>query len=336
MKRGAAALGALAALLVVPAGCDSPVGLRPGDPMRAELTGLAPLDPATEGAYELWVYDHAGEPHSAGRIPPDAPHDPVVVFEVPAGGAERVVLTLEPPGDDDGSPSRYEILSGEFSGRAARLGIEGSLTDGRPFVAEPGHHSLFTTSNNLAEGYPSAENAGIWLFSILVAINPHGTREVHLTPLRPAWTYEGWIVHRPGTPEQVWISYGKYRPDLYGLLTSRDNTGSGPFSGDEDYLNGGVEDVPGDEWTANLFGLEVPGGLTLPLALDSVDAGTGEAVWHHVITVEPAFDEAEPLTAERPFVIRPYSNPIGAGRPGDARRIIYRGGEPTGRVAPAS
>ena len=335
LRRAAAcALVAGAAGAVV--SCESPVSPRPGDLMRAEITGLRAPDPAAEGAFELWVLGSDGSATSAGRVPADVSWDPLVLeFEVPEGGAERVVLTLEPPGDDDGAPSRYEVLAGAFDGRRARLSLEEGVTDGRPFVPEPGHHSLFTSSNNYAEGYPSAENAGVWLFSIYVAVNPHGSREVHLTPLDRAWTYEGWIVYRPGSEDETWISYGKYRPDLYGLLTSRDNTGSGPFSGDEDFRNGGVEDVPGDEWTANPLGLDLPEQLALPLALDALDPVTGEALWHHAITVEPAFDETEPLTTERPFMIRPYSNPIGEGRPGDPRKILYRGGNPEGTVAPA-
>lgn len=333
-------LRALARSLLIGAGlalasaCHDPAGVSPGDPLRVEVRGLAPLDPA-EGAYELWVRGDDDVPISLGRVGPEAAFDPLVVeFLVPETGARRVDLTLEPPGDADDRPSRYRILSGELDGARADLSIEGSITDGRPFVVEPGHHSLFTSSNNVAEGYPSAENAGLWLFSIYVSINPHGRREVHLIPLDPAWLYEGWIVHRPGTADEVWISYGKYRPDLYGFLTSRDNTGSGPFSGDEDFRNGGVEDVPGDEWTSNLFGLQLPGGLELPLALDAVDPVTGEAEWYHVITVEPAFDEAEPLTEERPFVLRPYRNPIGEGRASDPRRIVYQDNDPTGTVAP--
>ncbi|NIQ58067.1 MAG: hypothetical protein GWM92_18985 [Gemmatimonadetes bacterium] len=332
-----AALPATAALaLGLAAACGGdPAGVEPGDAMRVEIRGLAPIDPA-DGVYELWARDRGGVPHSLGRVPAGADFDPLVLeFRVPASGARGLDLTLEPPGDEDERPSRYRIMSGRFEGTRAELSIEGSVTDGRPFVREPGHHSLFTSSNNVAEGYPSAENAGLWLFSIYVNLNEHGSREVHLVPLDPAWLYEGWIVHRPGTAEEVWISYGKYRPDLYGLLTSRDNTGSGPFSGDEDFRNGGVEDVPGDEWTTNIFDLEIPGGLELPLALDAVDPGTGQALWYHVITVEPAFDEPEPLLQERPFVIRPYRNPIGEGRASDPRRIIYQDNDPVGLAAPA-
>lgn len=328
------ALGAVLALVLALGSCDDPAGVAPGDLLRVEVRGLAPVDPA-QGTFELWVVDHDEAAHSLGRVAPDAELDPLVVeFEVPAGGARRVDLTLEPPGDVDARPSRYRVLSGELDGARGTLTVEGSITDGRPFVPNPGHHSLFTSSNNVAEGWPSAENAGLWLFSIYTNVNDHGSREVHLIPLDPAWLYEGWIVHRPGTAEEIWISYGKYRPDLYGLLTSRDHTGSGPFSGDEDFRNGGVEDVPGEEWTVDHPEYDIPGGLELPLELDALDPQTGEAVWYHVITVEPAFDESERITTERPFVVRPYRNPIGEGRASDPRRIEYQENDPVGTIRP--
>ncbi|NIQ59473.1 MAG: hypothetical protein GWN71_40865, partial [Gammaproteobacteria bacterium] len=126
--------------------------------------------------------------------------------------------------------------------------------------------------------------------------------------------------------------YGKFRPDEYQLLSSRDNTGSGPFSGDEDFRNSGIEDVPGDEWTTPREGLTLPGGLTLPLELDAVDAATGEPLWTHVITIEPAFDEDEPLLGERPFLLQPYWNPIGPGLPHVPRVILFRDALPAGTV----
>lgn len=313
-----------------------------GTHMELTLHKLGALDPS-EGSYELWVYPHSGDPVSAGRFNVDVSAgggDTHVAFVMPMGDADRIAVTVEPPGDTDDVPSRSELMSGRFNGGQAHLSIEGSVTDGRPLERAPGHHSLFTTSNNLEFGYPSLETSGLWLFSLQVDINEHKTRWVKLTPLQAGWTYEGWIVYRQGTPQEVWIPYGKYRPDLDGFLTSRDNTGSGYFSGDPDYVNGGVEDVPGDEWTtmsvADHLGLSVPGGLPLPFILNAVDSVTGEAVWHHVITIEPAFDEDEQPLTDRPFVLRPYWNPVGAGGPGVPREILYQDNDPSGDVQLAS
>jgi hypothetical protein len=244
-----------------------------------------------------------------------------------------VLITAEPPGDTDARPSRSVLLHGRFSGGVAHLTIEGAVTDGRPLEDAPGAHSLFTTSNNVELGYPSYENAGLWLFSVAPTRNRHGTREVKLTPLKPGWVYEGWIVHQ--REPRVWLSYGKYRPDELSLLTSRDDSGAGPFSGDEDFRNAGVEDVPGEEWTtdrvATQLGIGWPGGLDLPIALDGVDAG-GQALWHHVITIEPAADERERPLEGRPFILRPYENSIGAGGPGEPRVITRVNPGPKGVV----
>ena len=303
--------------------------------MELVVTGLRPLDPATEGSYELWVHDAAGTTISAGRVVLPAGNPAIVPFVMPMASPAGIILTVEAPGDADLDPSAHRLLEGHFDGGVAHLSIEGAVTDGRPLEQDPGHHSLFTSSNNTRYGYPSEETAGLWLFSITTTVNEHGTREVRLTALDRGWLYEGWIVYRPGTADETWISYGKYRPDHYSLLTSRDNTGSGVFSGDADFVNGGVESVPGDEWTttevAEQLGVSLPDGLTVPLRLNVVDE-SGEALWHHAITIEPAFDEDEALTTERPFLLCPYRNTIGLGGPEMPRRILYQNHDPTGEV----
>lgn len=277
--------------------------------------------PATEGSLEVWVQD-GRDTVSVGRPPAGSGSVASYTFTQPLDGARGVFVTVEPVGDADAFPSKSVLLKGAFDGRSARLTIEGAVTDGRPLQPDPGAHSLFTTSNNVELGYPSFENAGLWLFSVVPSKNVHGTREVKLTPLRPGWTYEGWIVRQ--SDPALWISYGKFRPDELSLLTSRDDSGAGPFSGDEDYRNAGVEDVPGEEWTttrvAAHLGIEMPAGLALPLQLDAVDAA-GAAMWHHAITIEPAFDEVEGPLEGRPFVVRPYENAIGPGGPGEPRVI---------------
>ena len=328
----AVALGAT----VVMGGCGSdPVSLEEGARMELIVAGLRPLDPATEGSFELWIHDDGGAVVSAGRLVATDGASTTIPFTLPVASPSRVTITVEPPGDADAQPSAQRFLTGEFAGGGARLSIDGAVTDGRPLERDPGHHSLFTSSNNVKYGYPSEETAGLWLFSISVQVNKHGTREVRLTGLDRSWLYEGWIVYRPGTDEETWISYGKYRPDHYSLLTSRDNTGSGVFSGDADFVNGGVESVPGDEWTttevAERFGVSLPGGFAVPLRLNAVDQA-GDPLWHHAITIEPAFDEDEALTHERPFLLRPYANMIGLGGPEMPRRIIHQDNEPTGEV----
>jgi hypothetical protein len=307
------------ALAAAPA-CESPSA--PGMGTTVEIT-FERLDalPAADGVFEVWVHDGV-DTVWVGALPSGTGPLGPYRFDMPMEGVRGVMVTVEPPGASDGRPSRSVLLHGPFDGATATLTIEGAVTDGRPLQAEPGAHSLFTTSNNVEMGYPSFENAGLWLFSVAPSRNRHATREVKLTPLGAGWTYEGWIVRQ--TDPAIWLSYGKFRPDELSLLTSRDDSGAGPFSGDEDYRNAGVEDVPGEEWTtdriAAQLGIAVPADLELPLALDAEDV-SGNAVWHHVITIEPAFDEVEAPVQGRPFVVRPYENAIGAGGPGEPRVI---------------
>lgn len=318
--------------------------------MEIVFNDLRPVA-STDGTLEVWLIG-AADTVSVGRVsfagaqsgPGTVTHTFTLPFADPAGA----IVTLEPPNDHNPRPSSFVMLRGDFENGTAELDIRGVITDGRFLETDPGAHSLFTTSNNVNnEGrleYPSLEDAGLWLFTLTPTRNKHGTREVKLTPVRASWVYEGWAVFHHGRPDEVWVSYGKFRPDLLGLVSSRDDTGSGPYSGDEDYLNAGVEDVPGEEWTTDRIavqiGVSLPSGVSVPFDLDSEDPVTLEAEWTHVITIEPAFDEGEPMFQGHPFVIQPYRNPIGVGGegcreiqphacPGDPRTILYEEDPPT-------
>lgn len=335
-RNGAALLGVCTcALLLSACGEDGPAGPALGDELRLEITGMGAV-PAEMGRLHVWVYG-AGDTALAATVPPGAGVAPAPVpFTSPLDRPEGALISLEGPDAVPSSPGASRVVEGRFSGSTATLAMEGSLTDGRPFQEFPGAHSLFTTSNN-SQGYPSFEEAGLWLFTLTPLANVHESREVRVTPLRRGWTYEGWIV-RQGDP-QVWISYGKFTPDEFGLLSSRDDTGTGPFAGARDFLNAGVEDVPGEEWTttevADQLGLTLPAGLQVPLALDAVD-GSGNAVWHHAITVEPAADLSEGPLEGVPFPIRPYENPIGPGGPGVPRTIVRVDQGPVAAIAPVT
>ena len=330
----------LALAAALPGACSDSTAPALADGAVLELHNVAAPDPATEGRLEVWLFQD-GTPHSAGRLDPAGEASgemglaamELTLTGIPAD-PDSVLVTLEPPGDTDPGPSRYRLLRGAIRGGRAELTVQGAVTNFHPLEETPGAHSLYTTSNNAWAGYPSLEDAGMWLFNMFPATNPTGERWVQLSQLKPEWIYEGWIVHRPGSDAETWISYGKFRPDPRGYLTSRDNTGSGAFSGDPDFRNGGVEEVPGDEWTTPNPGYALPAGFQLPLDLNEVD-GDGEAVWHHRITIEPVFDESEPLRSERPFFVRPYGNPIGEGDAHVPRFIQYFGTEPWGRLRPA-
>jgi hypothetical protein len=172
----------------------------------------------------------------------------------------------------------------------------------------------------------------VWLFNVRPRETPQNDMWVRMTQLTPGWTYEGWVVRDLGTPNEIWLSYGKFLPDATGALSAKDDTGWGPFSGVIDFRTAGVEDFPGDDWISNPLGYPFPPALTLPLNLRETDA-SGRLRWTHVITVEPSTNRGEAVGSERPFFIRPYSDPVGDGGPGVPRVITYRSaGVPGGVV----
>lgn len=332
----------LAASLVVGCGGDAATGPPAGASLTLDLHGLRALDPATEGTYEGWLLDGSGRATSAGRF--DLPASGRVTLEAPAASARSFLLTVEPPGDQDGVPSDLKLLTGPFRGGEAALTVTGAVTSGVPLEPEPGTHVLFTPSDNVELGYPSHEDAGIWLFNIK-GDTLDGSFYLTFTPLSGGWTYEGWLVRDWGTPDAVWLSYGKFEPDVRKKVKTRDDTGVGPFSGQLRYREALPHEVvfPGDDWLANPHGYPVPGGLGLPLDLngcfrppaecEAEGHEYGSSRWTHVITVEPKTDlEEDPWMAE-PFLVRPYRNPIGDGPPREARTIVYKPDElPGGTV----
>lgn len=329
--RGApAGLLVLLALACSGGGGEGGTGVPPSaSELALSFENLRPLDPATEGSYEAWVGVPGGPLRSAGTFTLAAAGQ--ATLPLPVSGPAVVEITVEPPGDADPGPSPQRLLRGTVSGGRAELRVEGAVTQGAlPLRQEPGQFTMFTPSNNFRDGYPSFEESGIWLFNMAPRDTPQQDMWVRLTQLQAGWTYEGWMVRDYGTPQAVWLSYGKFLPDATGAVNTRDDTGWGPFSGVEDFRTAGEEEFPGDDWIANPLGFPVPGGLALPL--DLREKGTGGAFrWTHVISIEPAGDRGEPVTAERPFVLLPYRDLFAANAPGDALRITLRGdGVPRG------
>ncbi len=275
---------------------------------------LVALDAATEGSYEGWVLDQGGTPVSTGKFVLAA--NGVYTFTSPIADPAMFVLTVEPPGDSDAVPSDQKLLGGAFNGGSAALTIRGfvSTSASADFTASPGTHVLLTPTN----GMDTNEDAGIWL------LNPPApggapTASVSLPPLAAGWVYEGWIVFRAGTAQQVAISYGKYGPLTDGTLSGRDSDAGGPFSGAPGDQMAGPPFPGGDFLAAN--GNAVPGGLVIPFDFNGDDATTGDSEWMHVITIEPAFDEDETTLQAKPFQLKPFGNPFGDGSPTTARTI---------------
>lgn len=301
-------------------------------PLLLELRGLRPLDPLTEGTYEGWVIVRGGEAVSAGRF--DLPADGRVTLINPTAAPQSFLLTAEPPGDDDASPSDLKLLGGRFSAGDAVLDVTGSVTSGVALEPAPGTHVLFTPSDNAELGYPSHEDGGIWLFNIK-GDTLDGSFFLTFTPLARGWIYEGWMVRDWGSAQALWLSYGKFEPDVVKKVRKRDDTGLGPFSGQLQYRDAMPDEIvfPGDDWLANPHGYPVPADLILPVDLngcfrppaecEAAGHEYGPSRWTHVISIEPRSELGENPWEARPFLVHPYRNAVGNGPPEEARTILY-------------
>jgi hypothetical protein len=319
------------ALLACGGGDPTGTGVAAGATLNLTLRALPPLDAATRGRYEAWVLDRQGAAHPLGVVTPAGAAS--VALTTPVDNPVSFLITYEPGSGAAATPSEHRLLAGQFRNARATLSVEGALTpQGLPLREHPGQFTMFSPSDNHRNGYPSHEDAGIWLFNMAPRETPQNDMWVRLTPLQPGWVYEGWMVRDIDTPGAVWLSYGKFLPDATGAVNSRDDTGWGEFSGVVDYLNG-EEEFPGDDWISNPLGYPVPGSLTLPLNLRE-KTSSGVSRWTHVITIEPSSDKGEPVTTPRPFVVGPYRDPFGDGGPGVPRTITFHAGSvPSGEVA---
>jgi hypothetical protein len=311
-------LVAAAVLVACGGGGSDPAGpIGSATPQVVLSVTLPRVDTAAEGRYEAWVVDAAGAHRSLGRFAAGG----TLQLTSPIAAPTAVEVTLEPPSDADATPSAQVLLRGTVHGSRAELDYPGALTQNDlPLKAAPGQFTMFSPSDNDSLGYPSHEQAGVWLFNMAPSQTAQRDYYVRLTPLQPGWTYEGWMVRDLGEPNAIWLSYGKFVPDWTGAVNQPDDTGWGPFSGVLDFRRARLEDFPGDDWISNPLHLPWRSELPLPLDLREKDS-QGHLRWSHVITIEPSTDRGEPITTERPFFLRPYADPFGDLGPGVARTI---------------
>jgi hypothetical protein len=318
-------LRTLLSCIVVVSACGDDVTEPQAVEVSVTFTNLATLDAATEGTYEGWVIDAQGVPHSTGTFTLSA--DGQHVFESPIQDPQMFVLTVEPPGDSDETPSDQKILGGSIGGGTlSALGFV-SVNAAADFSTSPGTHVLLTPTN----GSDTNEDAGIWLLNPPAPGGSPTAGVTGLAELNAGWIYEGWLVYLAGTAQQVAISYGKYRSQSDGTLSGRDSDAGGPLSGAPGDLMAGPP-FPGGDFIAD-NGNVVPGGLTVPFDFNGDDAVTGDSEWMHVISIEPAFDEGEPSLTAVPFQLKPFGNPMGDGGPTDSRTINPLQAMPSGTVA---
>jgi hypothetical protein len=319
-RRGAVSALSLAAVAVL-AACSEPDAIGPaGSRITVDVMGLRPLDVQREGRYRVWILDGNNVAHDAGILAPDAAGH--AEFTSPISGGVALEITIDPPAGRAAS-ARLILLRGSFGGGRATLSVRGALTRANLLLREhPGQFTMFTPSNNFSGGYPSHEDAGIWLFNVFPRETEQNDTWVRLSPLAEGWVYEGWMVRDIDTSSAIWLSYGKFVTDAAGAVNTRDDTGWGAFSGVTNYRTAGEEDFPGDDWISNPLNLPWPSALALPLHLRE-KTSDGRLRWTHVITIEPAWDRGEPIMSEAPFLVQPYRDSFGDAAPGMPRVITY-------------
>lgn len=324
-------------------GGDSALAPDAGESVLAlSLTNLAPL---SSGHYEAWIVDQAGTARSAGRFSVPSRATTEVALTSPVSNPREIYVTWEPADDVDPGPSGHAFIGASVSGSTTELTYISYLTPGLPFVEAPGTHVLFTPSDNLETGYPSNEDAGIWLFELGEETVDAGFW-LDFMPADVGWIYEGWMVFDYETAGAVWFSYGKFQSDSDKKANTRDDTGLGPFSGQLNYREALPEEIvmPGDDWINNPHGVPVPGDLPLPLDLNGcpslncpVELWHGPSRFTHVITMEPDSDVGEDPWLAEPFFVEVYRNAVGEGHPAVKRILEYQGdGLPRGTATLSS
>lgn len=305
-----------------------------GPDIRLSVERLLPIASPAGGRYEAWVLDGEERFHSLGTVTPDGDGRWEGVLESPAEDPAVVLISLERAGEALARPSLRMVMGGGFRHRQASLDVTGYLTPNLPLEASPGVHVLSTHHAAGPAGLPARDDAGIWLYDP-AGDTADASLYLRFTPLTEGWSYGGWVVWDHGTPGEVWVSYGTFRPDPFRRASVRDYTGLGPFSGKPDYTRvlPLAVSYPGDDWLANPLDLPVPGGLPLPFDLNGcMDTAEeclhrgeepGASRWTHVITVEPYENRYENPWLARPSPIRVYMNPIGEAAPEVPREIRF-------------
>lgn len=260
--------------------CDSSSEpqMEPGT-LVLSFTNLAPLDEAVEGHYEGWAILE-GSPVSTGKFNVNESGMPVelgggsIIDEFDAGqdisGASDIVISLEPPGDDDAIPADIKILAGAVVDSEADLKLN---VPGRHELETmtTGSYILATPSDN--PGAPDNDDMGIWFLQMP---GPEAGFE-NLPDLGSNWTYEGWVVDAS--------DMGNPMPYTTGTFSAASGADS-----DEAGCNGGGPPFPGQDFVE----AQCPPFL---------DLDTGDFLV--VISIEPV-----PDNLAGPFQVKPFAGPI--------------------------
>ena len=261
-----------ACLLIVLAGCLSACDSGdPGDNGEEELrtlylglNGVHPL-PA-DYHYEGWAFvieENTTVVRSTGKFNVDTEGDPVDLGGTIIDGnlfttdfdlstTLRFIITIEPPGDTDATPSSTRMLGGIIQDHEATLtasdeyGLDGRLSQAA------GTYILSTPT----DGPDTNELSGLWFINLTAG--PAG-RGLRIQFPVPGWKYQGWVLI-DGIPLSTGIVTGLSDSDDSSLY-------HGPLPG---------YNYPGEDFITN-----APPGLTFPGSI------AGARV---LVTLEPSPD----------------------------------------------
>ena len=236
---------------------------------------LSGVDPLTNGFhYEGWLIIN-GAAVAAGKFNVTSTGTLVDLngvtiaggeFEVDAdvAAATAYILTIEPAGDTNSTPSSTHYLSGDIGGGTASLSVGHGAALGNSFSTATGNYILATPT----DGPDTNENSGVWFLDPTGAAPAAG---LDLPTLPDGWAYEGWAVVG-GTPVTSGTFLSVEGADDFDGFSS---TMPAPLFPGEDYL------------------VNAPTGMTFPF-----DIAGGKVV----ISIEPSPDDNSAPFTLKPLV----------------------------------
>jgi len=194
------------------------------------------LQSLAQGHYEGWILDTSNNPHSTGKFTVDEHNNllyldgsdfiPRIPSSVSNNNFAKYIVTIEPDGDTDSTPTKAIILAGDFIRGQARLSFApADLNTAKGFVI------LGTPTDG-----PENELSGIWFSETNGRLPSLG-----LPILSEGWVYEGWLEYN-GT----YVSTGRFsdptKPDLFNGYS--ETIAPAPLFPGEDFLiNSPSEDL---------------------------------------------------------------------------------------------
>jgi len=249
----------------------------PSAKIRLDFQGLQPLNNGYH--YEVWsVNDCVASSltrfniNEAGHlIRLDGQIMPEQSFPIsPASILGDILITIEPPGEDDGRPSATRYLAGTIINGNAELTVVHPLALGPRYRNSSGAFILSSPSSPV--GRKTIEwMSGIWWVDVADAELGMTAPGVYLPYAPSGWNYEGWVVFN-GQP----LTTGRFiRNSGYDLddMPDSDAPEYSPYNG--------TDPVP--RWPGEDFIRNPPEGLTFPTDIRGNDL---------FISIEPSPDDS--------------------------------------------